>query len=545
MKPSESLTISREIRTYWKIMLTGFVLALLTDGLALIPPVIMQILIDDVIPNGTLKNVILLVVLFISLPVINGLISALRTVWAAMKCRRASYVINSGVIDHIMGQPMRFHVEKSSAELASECSRSAIDYTYLWTDEIPKTAATLVTALIALVFLFHASGWIALSQIVLVPVLLIPNLFARKLISRYSAVLFKAINAINSMLIESFRGIRMIKNWNLESLVLKKYQKLYGDVDDCFRKTVRIESFSSSVASQFVLSLFTGIAFIIGVAEIMRGHMTIGLLVSSLSFIAKYQTGVLALMYANLNYAKQVSTFEPLFAYRVMPKEGDGKNAVPEAFLQQGLEVKNLSFSYEPDKPVLTDLSLTIPAHSWTGIRGRSGIGKSTLLDVLTRIEHVDGAVYLDGTDIETLNLYWYRKQIAVVPQTPFLFKDTVRANFRYVAPNLTDDAIWDALRAVCLDERVRSFPGGLDTMLGEDGQDISGGEKQRMALAIALASRRPLLILDEATSNLDETVEARIAKVLNDMVHAGRITILSVSHRPAFHRYCSQIVDL
>ena len=165
MKSSEPFSIRREMRTYRKIMLTGFALALLTDGLALIPPVIMQFLIDDVIPNGTLKNAILLVVLFISLPVVNGLISALRTVWAAMKCRRASYVINSDIIDHIMGQPMRFHVEKSSAELASECSRSSIDYTYLWTDEIPKTAATLVTSLIALVLLFRASGWIALSQI--------------------------------------------------------------------------------------------------------------------------------------------------------------------------------------------------------------------------------------------------------------------------------------------------------------------------------------------------------------------------------------------
>ena len=545
MKSSEPFSIRREMRTYRKIMLTGFALALLTDGLALIPPVIMQFLIDDVIPNGTLKNAILLVVLFISLPVVNGLISALRTVWAAMKCRRASYVINSDIIDHIMGQPMRFHVEKSSAELASECSRSSIDYTYLWTDEIPKTAATLVTSLIALVLLFRASGWIALSQIVLIPVLMIPTVFARKLISRYSAVLFKAINAINAMLIESFRGIRTVKNWNLESLVLKKYRKLYSDVDDCFRKEVRIESFQGSVAAQFVLSLFTGIAFILGVVEIMRGRMTIGLLVSSLSFIARYQSGVLTLMTANLNFAKQVSTFEPLFAYRAMPMEGDGRTVVPEAFLQQGLEVKNLSFSYEPDKPVLTGLSLTIPAHSWTGIRGRSGIGKSTLLDILTRIEHADGAVFLDGTDIETLDLNWYRKQIAVVPQTPFLFKDTVRANFRYVSADLTDDEIWNALRAVHLEELVRRFPGGLNAMLGEDGQDISGGEKQRMALAIALASRRPLLILDEATSNLDETSEAGIAKMLDGMVRAGRITILSVSHRPAFHRYCSQVADL
>ena len=534
-----------ELKKYYKSMIFSFFIAMTANGLALIPPIIMQILIDEAIPGGNLKDMVLLVVFFISLPVVNGIVYALYNTWGAMKCRRASYTINSEIIDRILWQPISFHTENSSAKLAAEWSRSAIDYTYLWVNDIPQTIATFLTAVIAFGYLLYISPWIALSQLFLLPVLMVPMVAVKKVIRHYSKILFSANNSIQAMLIEAFRGIKTVKNFCLEKNILKKYQDLYHNVDKCFRKEALIESFQGTVASRFIMSVFVGIAFIIGIVNIMQGSMTIGLLVSGLNFINKFHDGVYSLMSTNLNFSKQLGTFEVLFQYRCLEKEGSGAANIPKEFLQRELEVCNLSFSYTSDTVILNHLSLTVPANSWIGIKGSSGIGKTTLLDLITRIEKSEKSIFLDGVDISTISLEWYRNHIAVLSQVPFLFKDTIRNNFLYANEKLSDREIYEFLDFVQLTELVHTLPDGLDAQLGEDGTDISGGEKQRLSLAIALATGRKFLILDEATSNLDEALEISIAERLHDMVQEQRLTILSVSHRPNFHKYCDKIIEL
>lgn len=539
------MNIRSELKAHFKYMILSFAFALTNDVMALIPPVIMSVIIDSVIPNKSFIEAIPLIVLFIALPVINGCVYAFYNTWGAMMCRKASYRINSKVIESILWQPMRFHTEKSSATLATECSRSAIDYTYIWVQTIPQTAATVVTSVIAFVYLFMASKWMAVSQLVLIPVLLIPTVFVRKLISKYSKTLFGAVNAIQAMLIESFRAIKTVKTFCLEKTVLKKYAQLFSNVDTVFKKEVWIESFQGNVASQFIMSVFLGIAFVVGAYEVSSGLLTIGVLVSALTFIGKYQNGVMSIMTANLNFAKQLSTFEPLFQYQSMAKEGGEGKETPSSFLKDKFEIRDLTFSYDGEKNVLEHFNLTIPGKSWIGINGHSGIGKTTLLDILTRIEKSENAVFLDGMDIAGTDIEWYRSHIAVVTQFPYIFNDTVRNNFRLVNENISDDDIDRYLGIADLREVISALPEGLETQLGEDAQQLSGGEKQRLALAIALASKRSLLVLDEATSNLDADTEKHIASELNKFVRTQDLTIISVSHRAAFHEYCDNIISL
>ncbi len=540
------MRIRDEIRKYATTMLFSFFCALLVDLIALVPPLVMRHIIDVEIPNGALNRIMVATGVFVVLPILSGSLYAVYNYWGAMTCRKASFVINSDIIDRIMGQPMRFHIEKNSSTLAAECSRSAIDYAYLWVNTIPQTAATLVTAFVALGYLWNASHLLALSQLLLIPVLTLPTLVVKKIVQSYSKILFGAVNAIQAMLIESFRGIKAIKTLGIEAKVLDQYRNLYNGASRYFGRGILIESFQGSVATQFLMAVFVGIAFVISAIGILQGDMTVGILVSSLAFITKYQNGIYGLMSANLNFGKQLATFEPLFQYRTLPKETDIEGESPKGFLDKELRVSHLSFRYNDEREILHDVNLVVPKGEWTGICGTSGIGKTTLLDLVTRIERpADGTLLLDGQDVNTLRLDWYRSHIAVVQQFPFLFHDTIRNNFLHVNPQASDLEIREALDAVALGPLMDTLAEGLDHVFSDDAQDVSGGEKQRFAMAMAILSGRKFLVLDEATSSVDEATETLLCRKLHELVADKGYTILSVSHRENFHAFCDNVIRL
>ena len=213
---------------------------------------------------------------------------------------------------------------------------------------------------------------------------------------------------------------------------------------------------------------------------------------------------------------------------------------------QNSIAFSDVTFAYPDKPPVLNDFSAEIGVHQWTGIEGRSGFGKSTVLDLVLRLYTPEsGKLLLDGKPANDYDLRWYRSKIAYVPQDPYLFTGTLRDNIKLFAPDCDEAGIAEALRIAQLSDWVSALPQGLDSVAGENGVSLSGGEKQRFALALALMSGREMLILDEATSNLDVASEQRIMEELAKLVKEQGLTILSVSHRKAFHDRCDRILDM
>lgn len=224
--------------------------------------------------------------------------------------------------------------------------------------------------------------------------------------------------------------------------------------------------------------------------------------------------------------------------------EEQADDDAPRMTLDDGVTVRGVSFAYTPGTPVLTNVALDVPAGRITAITGPSGAGKSTLADVLLGLIEPDrGGVSIDGVPLAGPNLRRWRRSVAYVPQDPYLFHDTIRANLRWARPEATEAEMWRALRCAAAAEFVAALPHGLDTIVGDRGARVSGGERQRIALARALLTEPALLLLDEATGQLDAATERRILVGLRAL--RGRTTVVAVAHRPSLLEIADRVVRL
>lgn len=537
------MKIKKEIKKYFPWILLSFLSLTIIDLLSFIPPMIMQKLIDETIPSGNMQEIIKSIVIFISIPLCSVGAFALYKYFSVIWCRKLAFQLNRQILLSMLHQNIDFHREQSASELAAQCNQDAMQYIQIWLNDVPRAISSFISAVIALGMLFSIRNSIAISQLFFIPVMLIPALLLTKVVRKLGKQIFDANTKVRSLLNECFRGIRTIKTLCVESYMTKRYQDAYEKVNSIFGKTVLVESVSSSIGIQLISSLFTGVAFAIGISEIIKGNIQIGQLVACLGYLPKFQNAVSELMMMNLNFFKQLGQFDRLFEYMNLPDENlqfvEGQPKIKDDFINHNLCFSNIFYSYPNGKEVLKNKNLDIIRGKWIGIEGTSGSGKSTFLDIILRLILCrSGNIQLDGENVCHFDLSWYRKQIAYVPQTPFLFTDSIRAHFMMIRPYAKEAEIWHVLQQVKLNDFIQELPDGLDTVLGEDGTKMSGGQKQRLALAIALFSQRPLLILDEATSQIDAKTERDICEMLHKTQNENNLTILSVSHRPAFHKY-------
>jgi ATP-binding cassette subfamily C protein len=211
--------------------------------------------------------------------------------------------------------------------------------------------------------------------------------------------------------------------------------------------------------------------------------------------------------------------------------------------LAEGCRFESVGFAY-PGQPVLRDVTFAIPARSITVLKGASGAGKTTIVDLLIGLHRPKtGRILIDGVPLAEIDLTAWRRQIGYVPQDPTLFHDTIRANITLGDENLSDDDIVQALTSAGALDFVNDLPEGLDTVVGERGTKFSGGQRQRMALARALVARPGLLILDEVTSALDPTSESEICRNIQDL--SDRYTILAITHRSAWVEIASSLYEV
>ena len=207
---------------------------------------------------------------------------------------------------------------------------------------------------------------------------------------------------------------------------------------------------------------------------------------------------------------------------------------------------RKVGYAYEKDRPILDQFDLNLSKGTWLGIEGKSGIGKSTVMDLIMRLYHPDsGSIELDGKPVTDLSLNWYRNHIAYVAQEPFLFNGTIRENIELICGSVQEGDLIEALKGANIYELIQSLPDGLDTQVGDNGVSLSGGEKQRLAVAIAFMKQRPLLLLDEATSNMDRESEERIREYLHQKVLREGLTVVSVSHRKDFHQRADVLLQM
>ena len=234
----------------------------------------------------------------------------------------------------------------------------------------------------------------------------------------------------------------------------------------------------------------------------------------------------------------------------IEPDVSNAPNAVPMGELTREIRFDGVGFAYEPDRPVLRDVSFSANAGEITAIIGPTGSGKSTLMALLTRLFDPDaGSIAIDGVDLRQLDVESLRRNVAIALQENVLFALSVRDNLSYAAPDATDEAIRQAAYVSCVDDYVASLPNGLDTVLGDRGGKLSTGQRQRLSIARAIAKDPPILILDEPTAALDAATEHRVLERLNAWAQGDderrRRAIFLITHRISTIRQAHRILYL
>lgn len=364
---------------------------------------------------------------------------------------------------------------------------------------------------------------------------------------RRSRVLGKQLTSANRTLFasvtDSLAGLKLLKSYAVEDRHVRHFS---ASVATMRRRKLAFQQ--TNAATSAALSVGTAAALAALVWLAVSGA---ALAPAELAMLALIFARVMPTLSSLLGKGQQLAHTLPAYTHarEVLQAlqdaaEEQADDDAPRMTLDDGVTVCGVSFAYTAGTPVLTNVALDVPAGRITAITGPSGAGKSTLADILLGLIEPDrGGVSIDGVPLAGPNLRRWRRSVAYVPQDPYLFHDTIRANLLWARPEATEADMWQALRRAAAADFVAALPHGLDTIVGDRGTRVSGGERQRIALARALLTEPALLLLDEATGQLDAATERRILVGLRAL--RGRTTVVAVAHRQSLLEIADRVVRL
>jgi len=404
-----------------------------------------------------------------------------------------------------------------------------------------KQSFTLA-ALVAVIFYYD---WrLALISLVLVPLVVFPSSKIGRYIRHSSSSSQDRMGEINNVLQETFSGIRIVKAFGMELFEVGKFKAATRRLLRINLRWVRAQAATSPLME--VLGAFTIAGLLLYArTEILHHLQTTGGFFAFLYALIKMYEPVKRLTGVNNAYQQAVGASEQVFRYLEINSEvTDKPGATSMLPFEHEIVFKNVDFEYEPGMPLLRDVNLRIGKGEVVAIVGSSGAGKTTLANLIPRFFDVTrGQILMDGHDLRDVTLASLRAQIGMVTQETILFNDTVLNNICYGRPSYNEAEVTEAARAALADDFILEMPLGYKTLIGERGQRLSGGQRQRIAIARALLKNPPLLILDEATSELDTESELLVQRALSNLM-VGR-TVLVIAHRLSTVRRADRIVVL
>ncbi len=511
-------------------------------------PVILKDIVDavSVKPELTLLAVpVGLVLAYGLMRVMSTLFTELREVVFARVTQQAVRRIALKVFEHLHALSMRFHLDRQTGGLTRDIERGTRGVSSLVSFTLYSILPTIIEVLMVLAWLiFHYEIWFAVITVVALALYIIYTFAVTEWRTNFRRTMNDLDSRANTRAVDSLLNYETVKYFNNEQFEAQRYDQSMERWQE------------AAIKSQTSLSVLNvGQALIISVAVtlmvwraavgVVEGRMTLGDLVLVNAFMIQLYIPLnfLGVLYREIK--QSLADMERMFGLMAEHREiDDDPNARPLQISQGEVRFENVSFAYDPARPILRGVDLVLPAGKTTAIVGSSGAGKSTLSRLLYRFYDIsDGAIRIDGQDIRSVTQASLRAAIGIVPQDTVLFNDTLEYNIRYGRPSATDAEVTAVADAAHLARFIASLPEGMATRVGERGLKLSGGEKQRVAIARALLKQPALLIFDEATSALDSESEKAIQQELME-VSRGRTTMV-IAHRLSTIVDADQIVVL
>jgi len=517
---------------YRPLVYLTFLTAALTTAFDLLPPYLIKVIIDDVIPHQDLNLLLWVLVGLLVAYGLKNLCNSLRIRFNNTLEQRVVFDLRGQVYGALQHLSIDYYENRSTGEIMSRVVNDTEHVERIFIDGFEGILTATLTLLGITIILFVVSWKLALLVLLPVPILILTGVWFTRRVHGYYHDIRKSSADLSAYLQDALSGIRETMGFNRQTFEKMRFAGVSRKFSDSNLKAMYLWSVYSP-GMIFVGSLGTVLVLWYGAGQVLQGDLKVGELVMFLFYLALFYTPVNQIHSVNHLLQHALAASERIFeVLDWIPDVIDHPKIRPSSPRLDGIvEFNNISFSYRPDVNVLREISLQVPKGEQIALIGPSGAGKSTLVKLLMRFYDVGGgAITLDGYDIRDLSLTYLRNQIGFVQQEPFLFNGTVRDNILYGDLGASQRDIETVAHAARAHEFVMELPEGYDTWIGERGVKLSVGQKQRISIARMLLKNPPIVILDEATSNVDTETEVQIREALENLIR-GRTTFI-IAHR-------------
>ncbi len=551
-------------RNYRPLIAMFLVTLVLASLLSVAQPLMIPRLVDDGISQGNSTVVTVMAIVIAILAILDAGLGLLSRWYSSRIGEGLIYDLRTEVYDHVQRQSIAFFTRAQTGALISRLNSDVIGAQQAFTSTLGGVLGNLISVAIVLTAMFVLSWQVTLVSLLLVPLFLIP---ARMMGSRLQGL------TRESMGLNADMSTQMTERFNVAgALLVKLFGRPEQEAGAFSGKAARVRDIGVRMAMAnrwfftgltLVASLATAIVYGLGGNLVINGLLTLGTLLALVGLLAQLYGPLTALSNVRVDVMTALVSFERVFEVldlQPMVKEAPEARELPDGPLS--VQFDEVSFRYPSasevslaslesvaredafavSKEVLGGVSFVAPAGTMTALVGPSGAGKTTTTALLTRLYDVTaGAILIGGVDVRDATLGSLRQAVGVVTQDSHMFHDTIRANLLYAQPGATEQQLLDACASAQIGALIEQLPDGLDTVVGDRGHRLSGGEKQRIALARLLLKGPRVVVLDEATAHLDSESEAAVQRALDNALE-GRTAVV-IAHRLSTVRRADQIL--
>ncbi|MEE3314408.1 MAG: ABC transporter ATP-binding protein [Treponema sp.] len=528
------------LRPYWKQLLVVFIAISVSSTCSLLPSVLTGRIIDEGLIGKNLRALIILILLSFGVTLGANLIGVLESFMNTWIAQHITFDMRNKMYQHLQKMSQKFFTTNNQGDIITRMTSDISGVQQIITGTLSSIFSNSITLIVALVAMYQKNWMLATLGVLIIPLFVIPTRTAGK--ARWSLTRdAQACNdEMNGILNEtlSVSGQLLVKLFGKEAVEYKRYE-------DVNRRMIKLNVKESMAGRWFrvILGTFASIGpmvlYLVGGLLIMKtdSTITVGDITVFVALLGKMYGPVNQLLNIQVDWIKSMAMFTRIFEYFDMPVEIENApdaivpDSDPNHVVNGEIEFRDVDFSYNPERKILDDVSFKLKSGDCIAIVGPSGSGKSTLINLIPRLYDVDsGSVLFDGTDVRKLDLAFLRRNIGIVSQETYLFNGSIRDNLLYAKPDATEEELIEACKKANIYDFISSQETGFDTMVGNRGLKLSGGEKQRISIARVLLKDPALLIFDEATSALDSISESKIQEAIDPLVEE-RTSIL-IAHR-------------
>lgn len=515
-----------------KLMLAAG-LMVISVGLQLPLALVTRYIIDDLLPNKNIHGLDLVILTLLGVMILKGLVDVCQNYTISLARERIVANLQMRLLDHVQSLSLSFFWKSKAAYLSARISADSTSVGNAVTNSILPAIRDVVTVVFATVMVMIFQWKLGLASLGILPMFIFSLRLLSKRRRRCAEAYQESYAVACESLTESLSAMEVVKAFVAEENEAAKVRRAVVSRMKAFVQMGLVSSVST-FAAWFIAGLGPLLVLWFGGRMIVNGELTLGTLMAFNIFVGYLFAPAQRLMNVAADAQTSSVALDRLCELFDTSREvDDPQEPLEPGELRGDVSFRQISFSYSPGQPVLKGINLDVPAGSVVALVGRNGAGKTTLVNLIPRFFDPDhGQMCVDGIDVRSLRQKDLRSLIAMVPQETVLFSGTIRENIRYGLPAASDIDVREAMAAANADEFINALPDGLDTEVGENGVGLSGGQRQRIAIARAMIRQPRILILDEATSEVDVESEQFIRAALEQLFR-DRTTFI-IAHRLA-----------